>query len=66
MFLFFYCPHRRTAHHTRADRVAIVFCPEDMSLSNQNLELCNEVVSISTAEGVFIVQPVACSAACLL
>lgn len=31
-----------------ANRVAIVFGPEDMGLSNGELELCNEVVSIPT------------------
>jgi len=41
----------RALHHARSSRVAIVFGPEDMGLSNDELELCNEVVSIPTAEG---------------
>jgi len=31
------------------NRVALVFGPEDMGLSNEELELCNDVVSIPTA-----------------
>ncbi len=41
----------RAAQHARGGRVAIVFGPEDMGLSNDELELCNEVVGIPTAEG---------------
>ncbi len=41
----------RAAHHARGGRVAMVFGPEDMGLSNDELELCNEVVSIPTAQG---------------
>jgi len=47
-------PHEiagRSVQHARGGRVAIVFGPEDMGLSNDELELCNEVVSIPTAEG---------------
>lgn len=32
-----------------ANKVAILFGPEDMGLSNEELELCNEVVSIPTS-----------------
>jgi tRNA/rRNA methyltransferase len=39
------------AAHSSSGRVAIVFGPEDMGLSNDELELCNEVVSIPTAPG---------------
>ena len=39
------------ASHAGSGRVAIVFGPEDMGLSNDELELCNEVVSIPTAPG---------------
>jgi tRNA/rRNA methyltransferase len=41
----------RAVHHARGGRVAIVFGPEDMGLSNEELELCNDVVTIPTAEG---------------
>ena len=47
-------PHElggRAVQHARGGRVALVFGPEDMGLSNDELELCNEVVSIATAEG---------------
>jgi tRNA/rRNA methyltransferase len=33
------------------NRVALVFGPEDRGLSNDHLELCNEIVSIPTARG---------------
>jgi tRNA/rRNA methyltransferase len=33
------------------NQVAIVFGPEDKGLSNDQLELCNEVISIPTAQG---------------
>ena len=41
----------KAVHHARGGRVAIVFGPEDMGLSNDELELCNEVVTIPTAPG---------------
>jgi TrmH family RNA methyltransferase len=41
----------RAEQHARGGRVAIVFGPEDMGLSNEELELCNEVVGIPTAPG---------------
>jgi tRNA/rRNA methyltransferase len=34
----------------RQNRISIVFGPEDMGLSNDDLELCNQVVSIPTAD----------------
>lgn len=33
------------------NRVALVFGPEDRGLSNEHLELCNEIISIPTARG---------------
>ncbi|MBN2108052.1 MAG: RNA methyltransferase [Deltaproteobacteria bacterium] len=41
----------RAVHHARGGRVALVFGPEDMGLSNDELELCNEVVTIPTVQG---------------
>jgi tRNA/rRNA methyltransferase len=41
----------RAVLHARGGRVAIVFGPEDTGMSNDELELCNEVVSIPTAQG---------------
>ena len=41
----------RAAEHAQRGHVAIVFGPEDMGLSNDELELCNEVVNIPTAPG---------------
>jgi len=41
----------RAVHHAGGGRVALVFGPEDMGLSNDELELCNEVVTIPTAQG---------------
>lgn len=40
---------RKALEQARSGRVAIVFGPEDMGLSNDELELCNEVVTIPTA-----------------
>jgi tRNA/rRNA methyltransferase len=37
--------------HACEGRLALVFGPEDMGLSNDELELCNEVMSIPTAGG---------------
>jgi TrmH family RNA methyltransferase len=41
----------RVVYHARGGCVALVFGPEDMGLSNDELEICNEVVSIPTAQG---------------
>jgi TrmH family RNA methyltransferase len=41
----------KALEQARGGRVAIVFGPEDMGLSNEELELCNEVVTIPTAPG---------------
>ncbi len=41
----------RAVEHAQRGNVAIVFGPEDMGLSNDELELCNEVVNIPTAPG---------------
>lgn len=41
----------RAVERARRGRVALVFGPEDMGLSNDELELCNEVISIPTADG---------------
>lgn len=41
----------RAVHYARSGRVALVFGPEDMGLSNEELELCNEVVTIPTSPG---------------
>jgi tRNA/rRNA methyltransferase len=39
----------KALQQARTGRVAIVFGPEDMGLSNEELELCNDVVTIPTA-----------------
>lgn len=41
----------RAVEHAHSGPIAIVLGPEDMGLSNDELELCNEVVSIPTAPG---------------
>ena len=41
----------RAAPHALAGRIALVFGPEDAGLSNEDLELCNEVTTIATAPG---------------
>lgn len=49
----FLCPEEmseKVAVLARQNRISIVFGPEDMGLSNDDLELCNQVVSIPTAD----------------
>jgi tRNA/rRNA methyltransferase len=41
----------KTAELLPDNQVALVFGPEDRGLSNEQLELCNEIVSIPTARG---------------
>ncbi len=41
----------RAVPHAMAGRVALVFGPEDAGLSNDELELCDEVTTIATAPG---------------
>jgi tRNA/rRNA methyltransferase len=41
----------KVAELLQKNQVALVFGPEDRGLSNEHLELCNEIVSIPTARG---------------
>jgi len=42
---------RKAAELLAHNRVALVFGPEDRGLSNEQLELCHEIISIPTARG---------------